>query len=82
MEEQTIKLVLLRERSEYLIGSITELDEEPSLLIEKCMEVLLLWLIVRLVALLSAAALVATKVQSCASRKALQTKRSSVCTAQ
>jgi hypothetical protein len=40
MEEQQIKLVLLRERNEYLIGSITELDEEPSLLIEKCMEVL------------------------------------------
>jgi len=40
MEEQSIKLVLLRERKEYLIGSITELDEEPSLLIEKCMEVL------------------------------------------
>jgi hypothetical protein len=30
----------LRERNEYLIGTITELDEEPSLLIEKCMEVL------------------------------------------
>jgi hypothetical protein len=40
MEEQQIKLVLLRERDEYLIGTITELDEEPSLLIEKCMEVL------------------------------------------
>ena len=40
MEEQQVKLVLLRERNEYLIGSITELDEEPSLLIEKCMEVL------------------------------------------
>jgi hypothetical protein len=40
MEEQQIKLVLLRERNEYLIGTITELDEEPSLLIEKCMEVL------------------------------------------
>ena len=39
MEESQIKLVLLRQRSEYLIGSITELDEEPSLLIEKCMEV-------------------------------------------
>lgn len=40
MEEQTIKLVLLKQRGEYLLGSITELDEEPSLLIEKCMEVL------------------------------------------
>ncbi len=40
MEENQIKLVLLKQRSECLIGSITELDEEPSLLIEKCMEVL------------------------------------------
>lgn len=40
MEEQSIKLILLRGRKEYLIGSITELDEEPSLLIENCMEVL------------------------------------------
>tara|TARA_B100002019_G_scaffold129239_1_gene111203 strand:+ start:1254 stop:1493 length:240 start_codon:yes stop_codon:yes gene_type:complete len=36
---ENVKLILLRERSEVLIGSVTELDEEPSLLIEKCMEV-------------------------------------------
>jgi len=40
VEEQQIKLVLLKQRGEYLLGTITELDEEPSLLIEKCMEVL------------------------------------------
>ena len=26
-------------RSEYLIGQVTELDEEPSILIEKCFEI-------------------------------------------
>ena len=40
MEEQQIKLILLQQRSEYLIGKITELDEEPSLLIENCYEVI------------------------------------------
>ena len=39
MEESQIKLLLLRQRSEYLIGKVTELDEEPSILIEKCYEV-------------------------------------------
>ena len=39
MEEQQVKLILLQQRSEYLIGKITELDEEPSLLIENCYEV-------------------------------------------
>lgn len=39
MEEQTIKLILLKDRNEYLIGVVTELDEEPSVLIEKCYEV-------------------------------------------
>ena len=39
MEEQQVKLILLQQRSEYLIGRITELDEEPSLLIENCYEV-------------------------------------------
>ena len=34
-----VKLILLQQRSEYLIGRITELDEEPSLLIENCYEV-------------------------------------------
>ena len=39
MEEQTIKLILLKDRTEYLLGRVTQLDEEPSLLIEKCFEV-------------------------------------------
>ena len=39
MEEQQVTLILLQQRSEYLIGKITELDEEPSLLIENCYEV-------------------------------------------
>ena len=39
MEETPIKLILLNQRSEYLIGKVTELDEEPSLLIENCYEV-------------------------------------------
>jgi hypothetical protein len=34
-----VKMLLLTQRSEVLIGNITELDEEPSLLIENCMEV-------------------------------------------
>ena len=39
MEETPIKLVLLKDRPEYLIGKVTELDEEPSLLIENCYEI-------------------------------------------
>jgi hypothetical protein len=39
MEETPIKLVLLKQRPEYLIGKVTELDEEPSLLIESCYEI-------------------------------------------
>ena len=39
MEETPIKLVLLKDRPEYLIGMVTELDEEPSLLIETCYEI-------------------------------------------
>ena len=39
MEERPIKLVLLKDRPEYLIGMVTELDEEPSLLIETCYEI-------------------------------------------
>ena len=39
MEETPIKLVLLKDRPEYLIGLVTELDEEPSLLIEGCYEI-------------------------------------------
>jgi hypothetical protein len=34
-----VKIVLLRQRNEYLMGAITELDEEPSFLIENCMQV-------------------------------------------
>ena len=39
LQQQVVKLILLQQRDEYLIGTITELDEEPSLLIEKCYEV-------------------------------------------
>ena len=39
MEETQIKLLLMNQRSEYLIGKVTELDEEPSILIEGCYEV-------------------------------------------
>ena len=38
LQQQVVKLILLQQRNEYLIGTITELDEEPSLLIEKCYE--------------------------------------------
>lgn len=34
-----VKLILLKERREYLIGKVTQLDEEPSLLIENCYEI-------------------------------------------
>ena len=40
LQQQVVKLILLQQRKEYLIGTITELDEEPSLLIENCYEVL------------------------------------------
>ena len=39
MIQQQVKLILLKNRSEYLIGKVTELDEEPSVLIENCYEV-------------------------------------------
>lgn len=39
MDQEQIKLVLLKDRPEYLIGMVTELDEEPSLLIETCYEI-------------------------------------------
>jgi len=39
VEETPIKLILLKDRPEYLIGMVTELDEEPSLLIETCYEI-------------------------------------------
>lgn len=34
-----IKLLLLKNQDKYLIGKVTELDEEPSILIENCFEV-------------------------------------------
>ena len=40
MMQQQIKVILLKQRPEYLIGAVTELDEEPSILIENCFEVL------------------------------------------
>ena len=40
MLQQQVKVILLKQRSEYLIGAVTELDEEPSILIENCFEVL------------------------------------------
>ena len=30
----------MKQRKEYLIGAVTELDEEPSILIERCYEIL------------------------------------------
>ena len=38
--QQQIKVILLKQRPEYLIGAVTELDEEPSILIENCYEVI------------------------------------------
>ncbi len=40
MIQQQLKVILLKHRQEYLLGKVTELDEEPSLLIEGCYEVL------------------------------------------
>ena len=44
MEEEMIqgqlKVVLLKQRQEYLLGKVTELDEEPSILIEGCYEII------------------------------------------
>jgi hypothetical protein len=34
-----IKLLLLKNQDKYLIGRVTELDEEPSILIENCCEI-------------------------------------------
>ena len=39
LQQQVVKLILLQQRNEYLLGKVNELDEEPSLLIEKCYEV-------------------------------------------
>ena len=38
--QQQIKVILLKQRKEYLLGKVTELDEEPSLLIEGCYEII------------------------------------------
>ena len=38
-EQSTVKLLLLRQRNEYLIAKITELDEEPVYLLERCYQV-------------------------------------------
>ena len=38
-EQSTVKLILLRQRNEYLIAKITELDEEPVYLLERCYQV-------------------------------------------
>ncbi len=40
MMQQQLKVILLKQRSEYLLGKVTELDEEPSILIEQCYEIL------------------------------------------
>ena len=32
----TVKVILLKDRESYLIGSVSELDEEPAFLIENC----------------------------------------------
>ncbi len=39
MLQEQIKIILLKQRPEYLIGAVTELDEEPSILMEGCYEV-------------------------------------------
>ena len=38
--QQAIKVILLKNRQEYLLGKVTELDEEPSLLIENCYQII------------------------------------------
>ena len=38
-EQSVVRLILLRQRSEYLLAKITELDEEPIYLLEGCYEV-------------------------------------------
>jgi hypothetical protein len=37
--ESNLKVILLKDRSEYLIGQVTELDEEPSVLVEQCFSI-------------------------------------------
>ena len=38
-EQSVVRLILLRQRSEYLLAKVTELDEEPSILLEGCYEI-------------------------------------------
>ena len=38
-EQSVVRLILLRQRSEYLLAKITELDEEPVYLLDRCYEV-------------------------------------------
>ncbi len=38
-EQSVVRLILLRQRSEYLLAKITELDEEPVYHLERCYEV-------------------------------------------
>ena len=40
MMQQQLKVILLKQRSEYLLGKVTELDEEPSILIEGCYQII------------------------------------------
>lgn len=34
-----MKVILLKDRNEYLIGNVTELDEEPAFLVENCFKI-------------------------------------------
>ena len=38
-DQSVVRLILLRQRSEYLLAKVTELDEEPIYLLERCYEV-------------------------------------------
>ena len=38
-EQSVVRLILLRQRSEYLLAKVTELDEAPIYLLERCYEV-------------------------------------------
>ena len=40
MLQQQLRGILLKNRQEYLLGKVTELDEEPSILIEGCYEII------------------------------------------
>ena len=40
MMQGQLKVILLKQRSEYLLGKVTELDEEPRILIEGCYQVM------------------------------------------